>query len=505
MEEGLGHLRRSYLPYILALAILGGISIRFVEMDTHSLWTDEVMTLDNAYIFSSLEVKSILSNLQGPLVSLLMHFWAKMGKGEIWLRFPFALAGALTVWVAYRLTRLVLDQWRGLHVVLFISLSPLLVWYSQEIRGYAFVLLFTLLMTYYFVKWLEEPDRRSIALYGLCLYAALLSNLSAAFVGAAHFLYLLTSPRRRRLLGRWIVTGLVVMLLFAPWVRTMVAKVVPHLEMAGQVHSKPLGGAQLTPYTVPYVCYAFSVGYTLGPSTRQLKTNPSRAIRDNLGWILVSSFTFAIPVIVGLKNLIRSNPDFALLVILWLLLPILSTIAVASAHLKVFTPRYTLVALPAYAFLFGHGLGSMGRRSYTFLILLAIGLWTISIVNYFTNEAYAKDDARDAAAIIRKNFKPGDTVLAFYSAEPLVDYYLRDFGHISVFEAGDISSPENMVKRCEKEAMEAERIWLYLCRDSMIDTEGVVRSWFDRTLELVKSDTLPGVELRLYRKKDQPQ
>jgi len=502
LEEALGHSRSSHAWYLVGIAILAGLVIRFQGMGVHSLWVDEILTLLNSHIDEGLEANSLFHNLQGPMVSLLMHFWGKVVSTDALLRLPFAIVGALTVVATYRLARLIMDAWRSLHTVLFVSLSPLLIWYSHEIRGYAFVLLFTVLMTYYLIKWLEHPTRRSLTLYGICFLAALLSNLTAAFVGAAHFMYLIASPRRIRLLGRWVVAVLIVMLLFAPWIRTIISSVKPHEALAGETGPRPLGGAQLTPLVIPYLFYSYSVGYTLGPSTRELREDAGGAIRANAIWIVLTAVVFGIPVVAGFVSMMRNSPGLALLIILWLAVPIVAALGLAALNMKVFTPRYTFVALPAYAFLFGQGLSRFVRSHYWVVIIAVLCLWSISLINYYGNYRYAKDDARSAAQIIRKQYAPGDVILAVYSAEPLA-YYLKGFAEVAVLRARDIVSPEAKVERCKEVAEQGRRVWLYLCREDMIDEDGYVYDWFESNLRRVSNFNLAGVKLYLFEKGSQ--
>ncbi len=499
MEEELGRSGTTHAWYIVSGAILAGILVRFIGVGVQSLWVDEAMTLDNSYIGYSLNMDKLFHNLQGPLISLLMHFWSKILMTDGFLRLPFAVVGALTVLAAYRLARYLMDSWRTLHTVLFIAMSPLLLWYSLEIRGYAFVLLFTVLMTYYLVKWLEQPTQRSLAIYGACFLGGLLSNLSAAFVGLAHFIYLLSRPRRRGLVGRWLVAVLVVMLFFAPWIRSMVTNVKPQTILMGTNRPSPSGGAEVTPLVIPYVLFVYSVGYTLGPSTRELKSDPGQAIRGNLPWISVAAVFFAIPVLTGMASMIRNRPNLAFLLMLWFVVPIVAAVGLSLLRVRVFTPRYTLVALPAYAFFFGEGLAGARRKHYWVLLAAALALWSVSIFNYWGNEKYAKDDARSAARVIETGYTPGDSILAFYAVEPLA-HYLRGFAPVSVFTADDIVSPEAMIARCQEVASKARRVWLYLSREEVFDREHCISNWFRNNMRYVSSRSFPGVKLYLYEK-----
>jgi mannosyltransferase len=459
-----------------------------------------MLTIMNSHIGAAMSATDVARNLQGPLVSLLMHGWGSMGSGEAFLRLPFAVAGTLTVVCAFFLARYLIGAWGALHTTLFVSVSPILIWYSQEIRGYAFVVLFTVLMTYFLVRWLARPTARDLILYGVFLFAALVSNLSAAFVAVAHFVYLIVTPSRRKLLGRWVVAVFVVLLVFSPWVREIMVRVHPEKVVAGDAGAPLLGGADLSAMVVPYSFFAYSVGYSLGPSIEDLKTRRAQSLADNAHWIVLAALVFAIPGIAGIRSLLRTRPGLFVLLVIWIAVPFLATFLLVMRNVKVFTPRYTLVAFPAYAFLIGQGLSVLSRSRYWFFTLIFAGFLSVSIYNYFSSPAYAKDDARAAAATIAEGIQEGDVVVGVFTAEPLM-HYLGDVSKVKVFGAGDLRTPEDMAKRCRSMSEGADRVWLSLCREWIVDPGGNILQWFDENMDLMATHAFPGIRLRLYEKR----
>jgi mannosyltransferase len=488
------------LRLLLIPVVVVGVVLRFVLLGKQSLWVDEMLTLMNSYLGAEMPVGAIFSNIQGPAVSLLMHHWAALGTSETVLRMPFALAGSLTLVCLVLLARLVLDEWSTFQTAVFAALSPMLIWYSQEIRGYAFVLLFVVLMTYFFVKWLRRPRGRHLILYGVFLFGALVSNLSAAFVACAHFLYMLSVPSRRRLLGRWVVVVFVVLMLFSPWVREIIVRSYPEGMTAGGAAQPLQGGGPVSALAVPYVFFTYSVGYSLGPSTRELQTSQPAALRSNIHWILLASLVFAIPFVVGMRRFLQADPDLALMLLLWLFVPVLIVTVLALANIKVFTPRYALVSLPAYALIVGRGLAAIPGRRYLGLMAIFLTVLAFSLVNYFNSPAYGKDDFRSAAAAIRDGYSEGDVVVAVYTAEPLV-HYLGGLTEVEVFRARDLASRETMEAKCSDLAGGARLVWLSLCRDWFVDPKGVIHNWYDSHMDLVRSQRYPGVRLLLYQER----
>jgi 4-amino-4-deoxy-L-arabinose transferase-like glycosyltransferase len=484
----------------LVVGILTGVALRFVNLGGQSLWTDEMLTIRNAFIGQKMTASDIFGNLQGPAVSLIVHHMGGLSIEEWFLRLPFAVAGTLTVLAMYLLTRYLMGGWVSLNTTLFVSLAPVLVWYSQEVRGYSFVVLCSVLMTYCLVRWVKTHKGRDLSLYSVLLFAGLVSNLSAAFVAFAHLLYLVAFRNTRRLAGRWIVAVFVVLLVFSPWVRQIMLRVQPERVVTGESAEPLTGGARFSVVAVPYTLFTYGVGYSLGPSVRQLQTRAAKAVIDNAHWVILASVAFVIPAIVGLRKMIGEDARLLCLLLLMIAIPLLAVAVLSLRNIRVFTPRYALVAFPAYAMIVGRGLSAITRSRWWPFTLLFVALLGVSLYNYFSVPAYAKDDARAVAGTIKENFGSEDAIVAIYASAPLA-HYLDGFADVETFGANDMESGKTMKTRCAAIAAGGERVWLSLCREWQVDPDGVIHGWFEENMALARSFEFPGMRLYLYEKR----
>jgi mannosyltransferase len=490
--------RRAETPirYLLLAGVAIGLALRFVRLGGQSLWVDEIITLKNAHIGEGGVASGFFSTLQGPLVGLIVHFWGLLGSGDGFLRLPFAFAGALTVIAIYLLARSLCESWTTLHTVFVTSLSPILIWYSQEIRGYAFVVLFSILASYFFIQWLARPTTRNGFYYGLFLFAGLVSNLSAVFIAAAHLAYLLVASGKRKMIGRWVVAVFIVLLVFSPWVREIIERVRPEVPRAS---AEPLmGGGGLSVLAVPYAYFTYGLGYTLGPSIRELQSDRAAGLSDNMGWVLLGTAVLLVPAAVGVVTLARSDSNLLVLLLAWLVVPVAGVALLAALNVKVFTVRYGLVAVPALMMIVGQGLARITRTRFWPFLLLFAALVCLSIYNYMAVPEYGKEDARQAARLVRDGFRQGDVVVAVYTGEAL-EHYLKGTAPVNFFGADDVASPQAMEARCRELAGSGRRVWLCLCRERMIDSKGTIRAWFDHNMNVAGSASLPGIELYLYQ------
>lgn len=261
-----------------------------------------------------------------------------------------------------------------------------------------------------------------------------------------------------------------------------------------------MGGGGLSLLSIPYSVFAYSYGYTLGPSVRDLQAGRAEALSGNWIWILLGAVGFAVPLIVGLLRLARTDRNLLVLLLAWLLVPICGLSLAAALGVKAFSARYALVAVPAYLMVAGHGLAAITRTKFWPFVGLPAALVAISLWNYFLVPAYGREDARAAAREIRGGFEQGDVVLGYYSAEAL-EHYLSGFAPVDVFGADDLATSDAKVARCAEVAGTAPRVWLFMCREWMIDDRGAIKTWFDRNLILVRSEEFPGVRLHLYQRR----
>jgi hypothetical protein len=143
-----------------------------------------------------------------PLLILLLHMWRKLGTSELFLRLPSVIAGTIFCWIFFRwLTRLLgpVVGWVGLILV---SLLPMFVELSSEIRQYPLLLCCMMAASYVLELALDEHSAGKMIVFFFFLYLAMLSHFSAIlFAGAvgAYSLWRLAADRSSgKMVAIWI-------------------------------------------------------------------------------------------------------------------------------------------------------------------------------------------------------------------------------------------------------------------------------------------------------------
>ena len=202
------------------ILIFGGILsaaavIRFATLSHQSYDHDEAVTAWRVLHGGLGETLHVVINSERspPLYYLLAWVWTQLfGTGEVGLRSLSALIGVLTVPAAYLAARELASRRAGLIAAALVAVNPYLVWYSQEARSYALLVLFVAWGLYFFARCLNDPAPRNLGLWAAASALALCSHYFAAFVVGAEGLWLIARgwPRRGPLVtfGATAVVGL---------------------------------------------------------------------------------------------------------------------------------------------------------------------------------------------------------------------------------------------------------------------------------------------------------
>jgi len=185
---------------LAALIVLAAI-LRLATLGEQSFWYDEAYTpvhVLHASLWATLRAV-VRSENTPPLWYVIA--WADswlLGTGEVALRLPSALAGIATVPVAWAIGReLTGRRTTAIAAAAFVTVNPLLVWYSQEARAYGLFVLLAAVAMLCFLRALRSPTRGRMAAFALAGSLALVSHYFAVFLLIGMVIWLAWEPARR--------------------------------------------------------------------------------------------------------------------------------------------------------------------------------------------------------------------------------------------------------------------------------------------------------------------
>ncbi len=198
---------RSRAFWIVAGLTVLAAALRFATLGAQAYHHDEIVTASRVLrdgFWHAMEAVGF-SESAPPLYYALAWFWTQLtGTGEVGLRSVSALAGVATVPVAYLLGAELRGRRAGIVAAALVAVNPMLLWYSQEARGYALLALLTALAALYFVRALSS-GRRNLTLWGVFSALALATHYFAIFPIALEAGWLVWRRRREAMAGLWIV------------------------------------------------------------------------------------------------------------------------------------------------------------------------------------------------------------------------------------------------------------------------------------------------------------
>jgi uncharacterized membrane protein len=190
---------RSHLHALVAITAAGA-ALRFSTLDLQSFAHDEAGTV----VLTRMGLGHMLSTIPShettpPLYFVVAWLWTKLfGDGEVGLRSLSALLGTATIPFAYAAGAALCSRRVGLGVAALTAFNPFLLWYSQEARSYALVVLLTTVSLYLFARLLEERSESRLALWAAASALALATHYFAVFAVAPEAVWLVVTARRRR-------------------------------------------------------------------------------------------------------------------------------------------------------------------------------------------------------------------------------------------------------------------------------------------------------------------
>lgn len=407
----------------LILSMLAAFALRFWGLDRLGLGYDEAAT---ALMARATAGEIVLFHWTAafehpPLWQLSMHAWSALaGQSELALRFVSAGAGVLAIPLTWTLLKSIFVRERSVRMLAaaFVTVAPVLVFYSQEARMYSVVVALALTSLYLGACLLRQPSWLLVGAFALVnwvmtgfhYYSALL--IAAEGVGVV--LVLAMQPRLRR---RWkslaaalLISGAPVMLwmITAPGFRQTAGQV---LASSGETQTslfRFLDGLwrDLTFGAIRWQPETAIVGFLILPLLLlglaymlhwiPAKRGPQAGGNDvDFGWYLAAAFV--VPIVLALPMYGSLKTRYILYVV-----PIL----------------YSLVAF-AVVFIW-----RINRAGGAILLIVAV-IVSLTGLNYYYGP-YVKSDYRSMAVYLESRMADSDAILLEAPRQHLLAKYYLD-------------------------------------------------------------------------------
>lgn len=231
-----------------ALLIVGGLTLVGLVLRLLKLWdgvyADELSTL---YIVRGRSLGDVLdlvssdAEVTPPLSFVASWLFAKLGSAPELIRVPSLIAGTLTIPLTFLVGRRAMNEVVGLIAAAIVALSPFMVYFSTEARGYALAIVFLLAATLALLRAIDSGGRGWWIGYAAFSALAMYSHYTAAFPLVAQLLWLLWAAPRARLPA--LLANLGALVLYLPWVGGVLDdRASPTIKLVEAFVASDLGG-----------------------------------------------------------------------------------------------------------------------------------------------------------------------------------------------------------------------------------------------------------------------
>jgi uncharacterized membrane protein len=497
--------RRPQTRLAVAALALVALALRLPAATTQSLWVDEVETLEIA----ALPLRDLAAGLAAgsvqPTAWLSPLYYAALAavlalphQSAEWLPRLFSvLLGVAAIPALVWTARGFVARRVALTAGLLLAVSPFHVWYSLEVRPYALLILLAIVAVGAYGRALATNRTSWWAGAALATVLALHAHPVAVVLPLACGAALLAGTRHGDTRGRGVAALAAVALAFVPALLLMRAHGMNH-------PSDVRPDSALAPL---YALYSFAVGFSLGPSTSELRGAAATVLPAHAGVVLSTAGVFGTLLLAGIVRAWRSPRRTLLLA--WFALPMLLAAGGALATANPFNVRYAVVAQPAFVVLIAAGLwslaearaarGAQRRRPPRAAGVLAAAMLVLcgwSLANLYGDPRYAKEACRDLGVVLRTEAAPADLVLvnAPYMSAAVRHYYPGPAEVVGYPRDARTLDAETAALDLADLVAGRRHVWLVLTRTFHGDGAGMLRRILRRRFADVDREyRLPGI------------
>lgn len=393
---------RTALLIVAALTSVG-LVLRLLKLGD-SVYADELSTL---YIVRGRSLGDVINlvtsdaEVTPPLSFVAAWLFAKLGSAPELIRLPSLIAGTLTIPLTFFVGRRAMSEAVGLIAAAIVALSPFMVYFSTEARGYALAIAFLLAATLALLRAIDSGGRGWWVGYAAFSALAMYSHYTAAFPLIAQLAWALWAFPGARVPA--LLANLGALVLYLPWTAgALDDRASPTIKLVEAFVASDLGGKLRA-----------LESWTFG--------NPYLPPGDFPGtWIVVAGIAgiaaAAIGAVVGrlrakrLAVRARTDHGFALLLCLGLSTPVLELVLGLLGGPTVFGSRNLGTASAGAALLVG-ALVSAAGAVWGGIALATVLAAFVAAAAANVGPGAAKPDFEAAAGWIDARAQPGDVVV----------------------------------------------------------------------------------------------
>ncbi|AOY82468.1 glycosyltransferase family 39 protein [Moorena producens JHB] len=447
---------KRWLPILFIL--LTALILYHHQIDRQSLWIDELYSVRDVKTGKGFPPQ----NLIRPIYYLLLSVWMKFGNSDAWLRSLASFFGIGSIFLTYLISCRLMSKFEGYIAAILLTLSPLFVYHSQQVRMYSLTTFSGLLGTLFMIQVLERPSNFAMAWWAVFRLISILTlPLNVTLIFADLFLVIIKFRGQYNVVikfAKWLLIMCVV------WSPLLLLKLIPATR---NFSTDPVQQSRPSPNIVNWI--RFLREFVVLPPFLADNVNPD----NSLIWVY-RIITLSLIILVGIAlvtALRKENSSKTLWVAAWGFLPVMQIFLASNLFFSIWLDRYLLFTVPYFLILLASALVKVWHRN-TIIALIIIFLYGLAVFNGLSNyyRADLHRDFRGMVHMIKTHEKDDDIVVwaieSWINTLPLFHY---DHGSAEIVVAPRPPSSRTKLKEGSMEDWFEElpatksRLWL-LCK-----------------------------------------
>lgn len=467
--------------WLLVALMLLGFGLRLYQLDAVPLRGDEGFS---ALFWAGMPLADSLREIatlepHPPLTYALFRGWALLVgiDSPFALRLLSVLTNLLGIPALYALGYRLGGTRAAWLAALFWTLHPFEIWHAQDFRNYGLWAGLSALTLYAGVR-LLEGRRRGVdwgRYGGLALVTALIFYMELLVLGVLGLVALTRYRREPVFVRRFLrLQTFVVAITLAVFV-----------ALQGALFGGGGYGGTIAPLDPPALLTQFLPVLHLG------ETLPAPWM--TLVWPLLALILAAAAVLIG-----RERPQQAfLLVALGMVPPLL--LALISARLDVFAPRYVLAVVPAYGLLLALAGARLPRPALALSLSVGLALAGLSLNAHYHDPATLKAPNWPALTDYLTERVSADDVVIQTAVDAAFGYYYDAPALDIGLPTGPQQSRAAIVQTLATLSAQRASLWIVARTADTWPNAGIVESWAQDHLQLIRQTHADGLPIRHYK------
>lgn len=363
------------------------------------MWFDEVYSW-NLSLDTPKDIIAIASgDIHPPLFYIVLKGWTKIFSDTVFaMRMLSTLLSMLSMLFLYLICKEIkITNKRILLILILYAVSPLNVYYSQEVRMQCLNLFLTIGSSYFFLKFLLTRKNIFGLLWGIFAALSLYTHYFALLILFSHFVILVIKYFRKEIDLKFgaiaVLFSLIPLILFSPWLPTFFAQ-----TSQGQPWRVPLTAYQISENYLTFIKEIFFSYYWN---------------YENAG-VVKGVTVFSVSLILFLNAsvivyFIKSDKKKTFIIVLFFIPSIIALLI--STRQSIIFSRYLSIILPYLFILCVFFIFRIHKKYISYpLVFILIGLSVYGLTINYDND-YKNNDYRKIESFIEKNFDSNDKII----------------------------------------------------------------------------------------------